>query len=247
MHINRAITAIVLVLSMASVQAVTADPDGDIISRLPDVPDNICGASEQSITTWNDRLLALKYEVAELLDSEKNAEKEAMKRAVPREDIFSPANAERIQQLAEEIRQTEERANAILEQLASRYIERRAATEMKYDEQLETLRQRANNSAEEERAATMRRIGVINGERCKELAAIRSEYLKQYRSRLDEIVELGRKSNRLSDEFTSLGYSGYSFVTRYGFWLGFVSAFVDELLHVYDDIPATEKQHEDDR
>lgn len=46
------------------------------------------------------------------------------------------------------------------------------------------------------------------------------------------------------DESNGMIYTSYTFKTKYGFWMGFIGAYTDELTHIFDNIPLKNSDRE---
>jgi len=227
--------ALLLLFTSASAQQTTQK----FLSKIPALPTNICEANDEVIMKWNDRILALKNEMIELQTNEKNQMEQAQANTQPRMDMFEPANAEKIQKLGEEIQIVETDANAILTEIITPFIEKHSSLELKYSALFEQLEQQKQDAKSQGRNTTIieKKICDAKKEKCAEMSVLRSDYLTDFKNHLDKLINLGIKGNELSDEMTRMSYSGYTFHTQYGFWLGFLIGYVDELSHFYDDVP----------
>ena len=229
------IVALLLLFTSASAQQ-TAQK---FLSKIPALPTNICEANDEVIMKWNDRILALKNEMIELQTNEKNQMEQAQANTQPRMDMFEPANAEKIQKLGEEIQIVETEANAILTEIVTPFIEKQSSLELKYSGLFEQLEQQKQDAKSQGRNTSIieKKICDAKKEKCAEMSVLRSDYLTDYKNHLDKLINLGIKGNELSDEMTRMAYTNYTFHTQYGFWLGFLAGYVNELSYFYNDVP----------
>ncbi|HNV95973.1 MAG: hypothetical protein KBB61_06855 [Paludibacteraceae bacterium] len=216
---NKTLFSTLIAISLLCVNVSAQKTPQYFLSKIPALPRNICEANNKEIMQWNDKIIMLKNEMLSLKADEKQKKEEAEVHAKPRMDMFEPANADKIQKLGEEIQVVETETNAIQTELISPFIENQSNIELKYYGMLDKFEQRIN--------------------KCREISAARADYLTNYRNKLDKLIELGIKGNKLSDEMTTMSYAGYAFRTQYGFWLDFILSYVDELSHVYDDVPTS--------
>lgn len=215
---NKTSFFIIIATSLLCVNVSAQKTSQYFLSKIPILSQkNICEANDKAIMQWNNKILALKNEMLALQADEKQRKEQAEANAEPRNDMFELANADKIQKLGEEIQAVETKMNTIHTELVSPFIEKQGNIELKYYGALDKTEQRMN--------------------RCKEMSAARSDYLMNYRDNLDKLIELGTKGNKLSDEMTRMSYAGYTFRTQYGFWLDSLLGYVDELSHVYDEVP----------
>jgi len=235
---------IVIVLLLLFTNTFAQETGQKFLSKIPALPQNFCQANDDTIMKWNDKLLALKNEMIELQVNEKQQMEQAQSKAQPRMNIFESANIEKIQKLGEKVQGIETDINNILNEITSPFIEKRSIAEVKYQKMEEALEEQKKVAIQQGGKAEniIKRIHQLEQEKCGELSLLRKNYLTAFRSRLNELIELGAKENELSDEMIQLNDADYSFRTKYGLWLGFLETYVDELLHIYDDLPPRDKK-----
>ncbi len=230
---------VVVFLSAIPVNALSQDMVQKYLSQLPGIPENTCRASSAAITKWSSGLYELKQEITILLADEKEAKEKARAEAQPRPQMFEPTNAERIRQISEAMQAVDIESNAIIENLTMSYIEQQGALEVKYAEVLDPLYEQQKASINSGKIPNLitDKINAVKEEKCREMSEVRKNHLKNYYARLAALIELGKKSNRLSDEFIGMTYSGYVFTTKYEYSLGFLLGYMEELSRAYDDVP----------
>lgn len=260
-------TLIVIALSMISVNVFSQSAAEKYLSKLPAIPENICGASDETQTNWGSKMYALKTEITILLVDEKEAKEKAQANAKPRNDLVKnaekvlkmieentadekelnvavaemndPAIAERTIEINEGIESIEKEVYAIIDKIATSYIEETGPIEVKYAEILDPLydqQKAAINSGKNTKLITDK-INVVKQEKCQEMSMARKNHLKYYYSQLPRLIELGMESDKLSDENMRIIYPGYNFKTEYESSLGFVLGYLEELSAVFDDVP----------
>ncbi len=186
-------------------------------SKIPELPCCVCLADNETIARWNENIMALKNEMLALKAHENESKERAMARAKASDGVLIASNGEKIQETGERIQAVETNINILHERLVSSYIEIKSSIELKFYGRLDKLEDQEK--------------------KCEECAQARHDYLTNYRNSLDTLIELGILGNKLSDEMTSLCYSGYNFQTKYGIWLDCMISYVNELSHVYEDLP----------
>ena len=219
------------------------------LNELPPLPDNFCGASDDAILRWNDRILALGNKMKELYFTEKSAQEEFQAAAKPNLAIFEPSNEEmreRLQKILEESEALSEKANSLLNELITIYSEKKGEVTNKHSLILDPLRQQKGEAIGQGKNTSVidKKIYAAEMEECKELAVVHSEFLVNYRSNLDVLVEYGIRANKLQDESNGMIYTSYTFKTKYGFWMGSIMAYADELTHIFDNIPLKNSDRE---
>jgi len=260
-------TLIVIALSMISVNVFSQSAAEKYLSKLPAIPENICGASDETQTNWGSKMYALKTEITILLVDEKEAKEKAQANAKPRNDLATkadkvlkmieenqvdekelnaaaaemkdPAISERAIEINERIESIQKEVNAIIDKIATSYIEETGPIEVKYAEILDPLydqQKAAINSGKNTKLITDK-INVVKQEKCQEMSMARKNHLKYYYSQLPRLIELGMESDKLSDENMRIIYPGYNFKTEYESSLGFVLGYLEELSAVFDDVP----------
>ena len=85
-------TLIVIALSMISVNVFSQSAAEKYLSKLPAIPEYICGASDETQTNWGSKMYALKTEISVLLADEKEAKEKAQANAKPRNDLATKAD-----------------------------------------------------------------------------------------------------------------------------------------------------------
>jgi hypothetical protein len=83
---------IVIALSMISVNVFSQSAAEKYLSKLPAIPEYICGVSDETQTNWGSKMYALKTEISVLLADEKEAKEKAQANAKPRNDLATKAD-----------------------------------------------------------------------------------------------------------------------------------------------------------
>lgn len=258
---------IVIALSMISVNVFSQSAAEKYLSKLPAIPEYICGVSDETQTNWGSKMYALKTEMSVLLADEKEAKEKAQANAKPRNDLATKADkvlkmieentadekelnvavaemndpniAERTIEINEGIESIEKEVYAIIDKIATSYLEETGPIEVKYAEILDPLydqQKAAINSGKNTKLITDK-INAVKQEKCQEMSIVRKNHLKYYYSQLPRLIELGIESDKLSDENMRIIYPGYNFKTEYESSLGFVLGYLEELSAVFDDVP----------
>ena len=214
------------------------------LKQLPVIPESVCETTDETIIKWSEKLSVLKNEMTGLEYDEKQQLEQAKTSAQPRMDIFEPANAEKMQELGEEISVIENKANTIISEITSFNIEKGGEVEVKYLAIMEPLYQQLKEAQSQRKNTALidKKIREAEKEKCKEMFVVRKQYLKKYRERLNELIELGIKGNNISDEMHRMMYSGYTFRTQFGFWLSFIIGYAGELSNIYSVVPVYETE-----
>jgi len=214
------------------------------LSKIPVLPRNICEANDKEIMQWNDKILALKNEMIGVEYDEKQQLEQVKANAQPRMDMFAPANAEKIKKLGEEIAIVENKSSAVITEIISFFSEKGGEVEVKYLAIMEPLYQQLKTAQSQRKNTVLidKKIREAKKGKCKEMSVIRKQYLEMYCERLNELIELGIKGNSLSDEMYRMMYSGFTFRTQYGIWIGFLIGYANELSNVYKDVPLLETE-----
>lgn len=212
------------------------------LNQLPAIPDNFCGASDDNIVRWNDRVTTLKDKMMELHEAEKYAKEEFQATLKPNSALYEPSNeamCERFQIIMDEVQSVSDKSTMLQEDFMNKNVEKREEILVKYRQMREPLYEQRNEIIRQGKntSAIDMKMYNLNMEECKEMAAVRREFLLKYRESLDKLVEYGIRINTLQDESNGLIFESYTYKTKYGYWLEYIMPYVDELMKIYDDIP----------
>ncbi len=127
-------TLIVIALSMISVNVFSQSAAEKYLSKLPAIPENICGASDETQTNWGSKMYALKTEITILLVDEKEAKEKAQANAKPRNDLAT--KADKVLKMIEENQVDEKELNAAAAEMKDPAISERA---IEINERIESI------------------------------------------------------------------------------------------------------------
>ena len=223
-------------------------PD-EFLAMIPQLPDNLYIQKHEAIAEWADALTPLSDRMQELLAEEKSAGEEAVAKGQPNMALFNPDNESAVERYRTTMAGSEElqmNLTAAIEKISAEYIEGKSRVTIKYHEPIHDLHVELSEAqaSGKNTTALRERIRVIETEECRELAVVRRDFLTAYREFLQENMPSMIRINELTDELNRMTYESYEFKTRYGFWMSSLHAFIDELAHLYDDVPGSGSEME---